>query len=57
MISSYDVINVANSINMEINEEIIAEALYQFESCADGEPHSTWDLIVERILYEIKSEI
>lgn len=53
MISSYDVINVANSINMEINEEIIAEALYQFESCSDGEPHSTWDLIVERILYEI----
>lgn len=57
MIDQYDVINVANSINMEINEEIVAEALYQFESCGDGEPHSTWDLIVERILYEIKSEI
>ena len=57
MISSYDVINVANSINMEINEEIVNEVLYQFDSCADGEPHSTWDLIVERILYEIKSEI
>jgi hypothetical protein len=55
MIDQYDVVNVANSINMYINEDIIAEVMYQYNSTAD-DSDSTWDLVVERILYEIQSQ-
>lgn len=55
MIDQYDVINVADSINMEINEDIIAEVIYQYNS-SDADSGATWDLIVERILYEIQSQ-
>lgn len=53
MIDQYDVINVADSINMEINEDIIAEVMYRYNSTAD-DSGTTWDLIVERILYEVQ---
>jgi hypothetical protein len=55
MIDQYDVVNVANSINMDINEDIIAEVMYQYNSTTD-DSGSTWDLVVERILYEIQSQ-
>jgi hypothetical protein len=56
MIDQYDVVNVADSINMEINEDIIAEVIYQYNSTSSDDPGATWDLIVERILYEVKSQ-
>lgn len=54
MIDQYDVINVADGINMEINEDIIAEVIYQYNSTAD-DSGATWDLVVERILYNVTS--
>jgi len=54
MIDQYDVINVADSINIEIDEDIIAEVMYRYNS-SDDDSGATWDLIVERILYEVAS--
>jgi|694.fasta_scaffold31592_5 hypothetical protein len=54
MIDQYDVLNVANSLEMEINEDIIAEVIYQYNTASPGNG-ATPDLIVERILYEIMS--
>lgn len=53
MIDQYDVLNVANSLEMEINGDIIAEVIYQYNTSASG--NSTPDLIIERILHEIMS--
>jgi hypothetical protein len=55
MIDQYDVMNIADSIRMEIDEDIIAEVMYRYNSTAD-DSGSTWDLVVERILYEIQSQ-
>jgi hypothetical protein len=53
MIDQYDVVNVANSLEMEVNEDIIAEAIYQFNTSAQGD--GSKELIIERILYHIMS--
>jgi len=55
MIDQYDVLNVANSLEMEIDEDTIAEVIYQYNSSAD-DSGATWDLVVERILYGIKCD-
>jgi hypothetical protein len=53
MIDQYDVLNVANSLEMEIDEDIIAEVIYQYNTSADG--YGTQLLVVERILYNVTS--
>lgn len=53
MIDQYDVLNVANSLEMEIDEDIIAEVIYQYNTSADG--YGTQLLVIERILHQIMS--
>ena len=53
MIDQYDVLNVANSLEMEIDENIIAEVIYQYNTSADG--YGTQVLVIERILHHIMS--
>ena len=53
MIDQYDVLNVSNSLEMEIDEDIIAEVIYQYNTSADG--YGTQLLVIERILHQIMS--
>jgi hypothetical protein len=45
MIDQYDVLNVANSLEIEVDEDIIAEIIYQFNTSAQGD--GSQDLIIE----------
>lgn len=55
MIDLEDVISVANSINIQLDDDSIQWVLNNFESYAKDEQYSSWDLIVERMLYEINT--
>lgn len=52
-ITRYDVINIGNSINKQLTEKEINWVLENYESFEEDEPHSTWDLIVERMLNDL----
>ena len=52
-ITKEDVINVGNTINKTLTDEDIDWVLKNYESYENEEPHSTWNLIVERMLYDI----
>jgi hypothetical protein len=56
-ITREDVINVGNSVNKELTEKEINWVLENYESYETDEPHSTWDLIVERMLYDLPKEV
>lgn len=55
MITEEDVKKVANSINMEVSEEEVEYVLRNMDSTCAEESYSTWDLVVERLLYEANS--
>lgn len=57
MIHRQDIINVADSLRMDIDESIIEEVFNQYDNYAGAEEHSTWDLIVERMLYEYHDKV
>ena len=52
-ITREDVINIGNTINKQLTEKEINWVLENYESYEKDEPQSTWDLIVERMLYDI----
>ena len=52
-ITREDVINIGNTINKQLTEKEINWVLENYESYENDEPQSTWDLIVERMLYDI----
>ena len=52
-ITREDVINVGNTINKQLTEKEIKWVLENYKSYENDEPDSTWDLIVERMLYDI----
>jgi len=56
-IKTEDVINVANIINKEVTEKEINWVLKNYISYENDEPQSTWDLIVERMLYDLPTTI
>jgi uncharacterized Zn finger protein (UPF0148 family) len=45
-----DVLSVAQSINVSLNEAQIDIVLENYEAEADNDPTATWDLIVENII-------
>lgn len=53
MIEKEDVFQVANSIGQNLTEEQIQEVISLYESEEDEDPSATWDLIVEKIIYDI----
>ena len=57
MIDRQDIINVADSLRIDIDESIIEEVFNQYDNYAGDEEHSTWDLIVERMLYEYHDKV
>jgi hypothetical protein len=52
-ITREDVINVGNSINKELTEKEIIWVLENYISYQNDEPESTWNLIVERMIYDL----
>jgi hypothetical protein len=52
-ITREDVINVGNSINKELTEKEIIWVLENYISYENDEPQSTWNLIVERMIYDL----
>jgi hypothetical protein len=52
-ISREDVISVGNSINKQLTEKEINWVLENYISYENDEPESTWNLIVERMLYDL----
>jgi hypothetical protein len=52
-IAREDVINVGNSINKELTEKEIIWVLENYISYQNDEPESTWNLIVERMIYDL----
>lgn len=53
MIVKEDVLRVAKTIGKELSEEQINEVLSLYESEEDDDPSATWDLVVEKIIYDI----
>jgi len=56
-IAREDVINVGNSINKELTEKEIIWVLENYISYQNDEPESTWNLIVERMIYDLPTTI
>jgi hypothetical protein len=54
-ISPIDVVNVAESLKMDITIKQVRQVLEMFESEADNDPTATWDLIVENCLYNLQN--
>jgi hypothetical protein len=52
-IAREDVIKVGNSINKELTEKEIIWVLENYISYQNDEPESTWNLIVERMIYDL----
>jgi hypothetical protein len=52
-ITREDVISIGNSINKTLTEKEINWVLENYESYEKDEPQSTWNLIVERMLYDV----
>ena len=52
-ITREDVINIGNTINKQLTEKEINWVLENYEGYENDEPQSTWNLIVERMLYDI----
>lgn len=52
-ISREDVISIGNSINKQLTEKEISWVLENYINYQNDEPQSTWDLIVERMLYDL----
>ena len=52
-ITREDVISIGKSINKQLTEKEINWVLENYEGYENDEPQSTWNLIVERMLYDI----
>ena len=53
MIDKEDVLQIAKTINKDLTEEQIQEVISLYDSEEEQDPSATWDLIVEKIIYDI----
>lgn len=53
MIDKEDVLQVAKSIGQDLSEEQVQEVINLYSSEEEEDPTATWDLIVEKIIYDI----
>ena len=53
MIDMYDVMRVADSINVTLAPEEVAEVIVRYPSAELDDPTATWDLIVEQLIWEV----
>jgi hypothetical protein len=56
-IQKEDVLQVANNLDIKVNEKTIQWVLENYESFQADDPTSTWNLVVEQMLYDIPEEL
>jgi len=54
-ITPEDVKSVAKGINQEVTDEEIKQIIEEYPAAEDQDPTATWNLIVEDLIYQIKS--
>ncbi len=54
-ISPIDVVNVAESLKMDITIKQVRQVLEMYDDEADNDSTATWDLIVENCLYNLQN--
>ena len=54
---SMDVMSVASSINVLLNDEQINEILGLYESEQEQDPTASWNLVIENIIYTYKYDL
>jgi hypothetical protein len=52
-----DVLQVSKRLDIKVNEKIISWVLENYESFQNDDPTSTWNLVVESMLYDIPDEL
>jgi len=57
LIKKEDVLQVANDLNIKVNEKTIQWVLDNYESFQSDDPTATWNLVVEQMLYDIPEEL
>ena len=55
-IQKEDVLQIANDLNIKVNEKCIQWVLDNYESFQSDDPSATWNLVVEQMLYDIPEE-
>jgi hypothetical protein len=56
-IQKEDVLQVANDLDIKVNEKTIQWVLDNYESFQADDPTATWNLVVEQMLYDIPEEL
>jgi hypothetical protein len=56
-IQKEDVLQIANDLNIKVNEKCIQWVLDNYESFQADDPSATWNLVVEQMLYDIPEEL
>jgi hypothetical protein len=56
-IQKEDVLQVANNLDIKVNEKIILWVIMNYEEYQDNDPSATWNLVVEQMLYDIPEEL
>jgi hypothetical protein len=57
LIQKEDVLQVSKRLDIKVNEKIISWVLENYESFQNDDPTSTWNLVVESMLYDIPEEL
>ena len=57
LIQKEDVLQVSKKLDIKVNEKIISWVLENYESFQNDDPTSTWNLVVEQMLYDIPDEL
>jgi hypothetical protein len=57
LIQKEDVLQVSKKLDIKVNKKIISWVLENYESFQNDDPTSTWNLVVESMLYDIPDEI
>ena len=55
-IQKEDVLQVANDLDIKVNEKIILWVIMNYGEYQDKDPSATWNLVVEQMLYDIPEE-
>lgn len=52
IIQKEDVLRVANDLNIKVNDQVVQWVLENYDSYQEQDPHGTWNLVVEQMLYD-----
>ena len=55
-IEKEDVLSVAKSLKVTLTDEQVSEAINRYPAEQEEDPSGTWNLVVEKIIYDLKNE-